>query len=60
MIVEVVEIPRTREQWFKANKIAKEDWCQDMLRPEHRGVDLVRGVPRKWLIEDYENMFFII
>jgi hypothetical protein len=60
MIVEVTEIPRTGEQWFKAKKIEKEDWCQDMLRPEHRGVDLVKGVPRKWLIEDYDKMLFII
>jgi hypothetical protein len=60
MIVEVTEIPRIGEQWFKAKKIEKEDWCQDMLRPEHRGVDLVRGVPRKWLIEDYDKLLFII
>jgi len=31
-----------------------------MLRLEHRGVDLVRGVPRKWLIEDYDKLLFII
>jgi hypothetical protein len=31
-----------------------------MLRPEHRGDDLVKGVPRKWLIENYEKLLFII
>jgi hypothetical protein len=31
-----------------------------MPRPEHRGVDLVKGVPRKWMIEEYDKFFFII
>ena len=60
LIVEVTEIPRTGELWFKARKLEKEDWCQDMLRPEHRVDDLVRGVPRKWLIEEYDKLHFII
>jgi hypothetical protein len=60
MIAEVIDIPRTREQWFKEKRIEKEDWCQDMLRPEHRGVDLVKGVPRKWIIEEYDKLLFII
>jgi len=60
MIVEVTKIPRTREQWFKEKRIEKEEWCQDMLRPKHRGADLVKGVPSKWLIEEYDKMIFII
>jgi hypothetical protein len=60
MIVGVTEIPRIGEKWFKAKKIEKEDWCKDMLRPEHIEADLVRGVIRKWLIEDYDKLLFII
>jgi hypothetical protein len=60
MISKVTDIPRIGEQWFKAKKIEKKDRCQDMLRPKHRGVDLVRGVPRKWLIEYYDKLLSII
>jgi hypothetical protein len=31
-----------------------------MLRPEQRGAELVKGVPRKWLIEEYDKFLFII
>jgi hypothetical protein len=55
LIAEVTEIPRSGELWFKARKLEKEDWCQDMLKPEHRGVDLVKGVPRNWLLEEYDK-----
>jgi hypothetical protein len=60
LIAEVTEIPRTGELWFKARRLEKEDWCQDMLKPEHRGADLVKGVPRKWLLEEYDKLLFII
>ena len=60
LIAEVTEIPRTGELWFKARKLEKEDWCQDILNTEHRESDLVKGVPRKWLLEKYYNLLFII
>jgi hypothetical protein len=60
LIAEVTEIPRTKELWFKARKLEKEDWCQDILKPKHRGADLVKGVPRNWLLEEYDKLLFII
>jgi hypothetical protein len=60
LIAEVTEIPRIGQLWFKARKLEKEGLCEDMLKPEHRGDDLVKGVPRKWLIEEYDKLLFII
>ena len=42
LIAEMTEIPRTREIWFKARRLENEDYCQDILKPEHRGADLVK------------------
>jgi hypothetical protein len=60
LIAEVTEIPMTGEQWFKARKLEKEGWCQDMLKPEHKGANLVKGIPRQWLLEAYDKLLLII
>jgi hypothetical protein len=60
LIAEVTEIPMTGEQWFKARKMEKEGWCQDMLKPEHKGANLVKGIPRQWLLEAYDKLLLII
>jgi hypothetical protein len=60
LIAEVTEIPRIGELWFKSRRLEKEYWCQYMLKTEHRGDDLVKGVPRKWLLEEYDKLLFII
>jgi hypothetical protein len=60
LIAEVTKIPRSGELWFKARKLEKEEWCQEFLKPEHRGVDLVKGVPRNWILEEYDKFLFII
>jgi hypothetical protein len=31
-----------------------------MLKNEHRGADYVKGVTRKWLLEEYGKLLFII
>jgi hypothetical protein len=31
-----------------------------MLKPDHRGDDLVKVVPRKWFLEEYDKLMFII
>jgi hypothetical protein len=60
MIVEATETPIIRELWFKTKKLEREYWCQDMLKPENQGANLVKGIPRNWLLEAYEKLFFII
>jgi hypothetical protein len=60
LIVEVTYIPRTRELWFKEKKLEKEDRCQDMLKLEHRGSNLVKGVPSNWMLEEHDKLLLII
>jgi len=59
-ILKVTEIPRSGECYFKAKKIEKHDWCQDMLKPEFKGAELIKGASRTWILEEYDRFLFLI
>ena len=48
LIVEVNELPRTGEKWFKTT-ITKNVEFRSYLKPEHRGVVWKKSVPSTWL-----------
>jgi hypothetical protein len=59
-IAKVTKIPRSGECWYKEKKIEKEGWCQDMIKPKLKEANLTKGVPRIWLLEEYDRLLFII
>jgi len=60
LIVDITETPRTGEKWFKGRRLENDDWCQEMLKPEHKGASLVKGVPRSCLLEEFDKVLLII
>ena len=60
IFIEATLIPITRELWFKARQLEKGDRCQYMLKPEHQGANLVKDIPRNWLLEAYDKLLLII
>jgi len=60
IFIEATLIPITRELWFKARQLEKGDRCQYMLKPEHQGANLVKSIPKNWLLEAYDKLILII
>ena len=53
LIVEVTELLRTREKWFKTT-ITKNVEFRSYLKPEHRDVVWKKSVPSTWLEERWQ------
>ena len=50
LIVEVTELPRTGEKWFKTT-IIKDVEFKSYLKPKHRNAVWKKSVPFTWLEE---------
>ena len=50
LITEVIELPRTREKWFKPT-ITKNVEFRSYLKPKHRNVVWKKSVTSTWLEE---------
>ena len=55
LIVEVTELPRTGEKWFKTT-ITKDVEFRFYLKPQHRGVVWNKSVPYSWLEERWQQL----
>ena len=55
LIAEVIELPGTREKWFKTT-IPKDVVFRSYLNPEHRGVVWKKSVPSSWLEERWQQL----
>ena len=53
-IAQATKIPRFGEQWFKSMKFQLVN-CDDFLKEGHKGVDLIDGIPKTWLLELFEH-----
>ena len=53
LIEEVVELPRTREKWFKTT-ITKDVGFRSYLNPEHKNVVWKKSIPSTWLEEKWQ------
>ena len=53
LIAEVIELPGTREKWFKTT-ITKNVEFRSYLKPEHRDVLWKKSVPSTWLEERWQ------
>ena len=55
IILEVIELPRNGEKWFKTT-ITKNVEFRSYLKPEHRNVIWNKSVPSKWLEERCQQL----
>ena len=59
LIVEVIELPRTWEKWFKTT-ITKNVEFRSYLKPEHRNVVWKIIVPSTWIEDRWQQLLNVI
>ena len=55
LIVEVAELPRTGEKWFKTT-ITRDVEIMSYLKPEHKNVVWKKSIPSTWLEEKWQQL----
>ena len=58
-ISQEIKIPRSGEECFKATKFKLQN-CDEFLKEEHIGIDMILGISRNCLKENYSKLLMVL